>query len=700
MAGRPGQRSRPLAVATAAGLLALLAGSAVAGPLPDAPPRPVAPAALPPGSVETPGRNELVSTPQVDGGALGVYAIGIRAIGQADDIFGPPTISADGRFVVFLQQPNVDDRNSNEVVVRDRKTGKTTVMAESDSNGPLREPTISADGQWVAFVRSMDGPQPTSVILVERASGSPVPLPRLPRGYYWPDQPALSGNGNVLVVRVQTSQEGTEILLLDRTATQGAWEPVSVDVNNEPTGSTSARAAQPAISWDGLWVAFSALGVVPFSREVRAGSDFRQVYLRDRSAGTTRLVSITPDNGPGRGDSMNPAISGDGNVVAFPTAALDLDPDIGTEQYHVVAWSRATERVELVSRASDGASGNGASAYAAVNGDGSQIAFASAATNLVPGDTTDGPPVPYSPRAGFKSLIAGDIFIRDRTAARTSRVSAARGNESEANGLSLFPSISGTGRYVAFTSVATNLIANDRNGTAPDVFVRDRPPRVEAGPNPVDFGSAVLGSLGTTRPVTIRSTGVTPAKIGEISRGGANADDFVVAANPCTGQTLAPGATCEVLVLFVGTAQGDRKATLQIASDAGDPIALRLVATVGKARLKVEPPQGPAGLVVIATGTGFPPNAPIALTWSTGITAAPLVPVVSDGSGSFTAQVLILPHQREGERNLRAVPSVPGVKVKAVTAPFLLVPSTASPPTSGLVQMFATTEGEPIILRR
>jgi hypothetical protein len=153
-------------------------------------------------------------------------------------------------------------------------------------------------------------------------------------------------------------------------------------------------------------------------------------------------------------------------------------------------------------------------------------------------------------------------------------------------------------------------------------------------------------------------------------------------------------------VLFIGTAKGDRTASLAIANDAGKPVTLRLVGAVGLAKLKVEPTNGPPGIVVIATGTGFPPNAPVSLTWSAGITATPLVPVVSDADGSFTAQVLVLPRDQVGARNLRAVASVPGLEIDPVRAKFLVTTSTAEPPTSGLVQVFAGSPGEPIILRR
>ena len=81
---------------------------------------------------------------------------------------------------------------------------------------------------------------------------------------------------------------GTEVLVLDRST--AAWDTVSVDVNGRPTGVGSALAAQPAISWDGRWVAFTATPTAAqFVITPKPSNDYRQVYLRDRQAGTTRL---------------------------------------------------------------------------------------------------------------------------------------------------------------------------------------------------------------------------------------------------------------------------------------------------------------------------------------------------------------------------------------------------------------------------
>jgi len=84
------------------------------------------------------------------------------------------------------------------------------------------------------------------------------------------------------------------------------------------------------------------------------------------------------------------------------------------------------------------------------------VAFASVAANLVAGDTNG----------------AWDIFIRDRAKRETERVSiGSRG--AQADGNSYNPSISAGGRFVAFASVATNLVAGDTNGAA-DIFIRAR----------------------------------------------------------------------------------------------------------------------------------------------------------------------------------------------------------------------------------
>src|SRR5947207_692369 len=121
-------------------------------------------------------------------------------------------------------------------------------------------------------------------------------------------------------------------------------------------------------------------------------------------------------------------------------------------------WGRSADAqtTERVSVASGGTESNGASLGSALSADGRLVAFQSDATNLVVGDTNG----------------ATDVFVRDRQTGMTARVSVAS-DGTQANNVSSYPALSADGRFVAFQSDATNLVAGDTNG-ATDVFVRDR----------------------------------------------------------------------------------------------------------------------------------------------------------------------------------------------------------------------------------
>ena len=202
----------------------------------------------------------------------------------------------------------------------------TAILYGPRPNGPVRHPTISADGRFVAFTRSIDGPTATVVALYERASGDEVEIPRLPREYFFADQPSLSARRAVPRCAAQGT-ETTEILLLDREA--GAWEVVSVDVDNRPIGSRTGAAAQPSVSGDGRFVAFTAGSARIQLVDGVKGTDERQVYLRDRVAGRTILVSAAPNGQASNGPALTPAVDDDAGVVAFASGANDLVEGVG-----------------------------------------------------------------------------------------------------------------------------------------------------------------------------------------------------------------------------------------------------------------------------------------------------------------------------------------------------------------------------------
>src|SRR5262249_33633898 len=118
--------------------------------------------------------------------------------------------------------------------------------------------------------------------------------------------------------------------------------------------------------------------------------------------------------------------------------------------------------IERVSVASDGMQANGDSILPDISANGTVVVFKSTASNLVPNDTNG----------------VVDVFARDRAAGTTERISV-NVNGGNADDVSFPPSISDDGRFVAFGSLATNLVEKDTNDTS-DVFVRDRQTQMTA----------------------------------------------------------------------------------------------------------------------------------------------------------------------------------------------------------------------------
>ena len=83
---------------------------------------------------------------------------------------------------------------------------------------------------------------------------------------------------------------------------------------------------EPSISGNGRFVAFSSEATNLVAGDGNGASD---VFRHSLAGGTTDLVSTATGGGPGNGDSLDPAISDDGRVVAFASDADDLSADDG-----------------------------------------------------------------------------------------------------------------------------------------------------------------------------------------------------------------------------------------------------------------------------------------------------------------------------------------------------------------------------------
>jgi Tol biopolymer transport system component len=199
------------------------------------------------------------------------------------------------------------------------------------------------------------------------------------------------------------------------------------------------------------------------------------------AAGSAMRISVSSSGVQANGDSLEtPSISADGRYVAFESAASNLVAGDTNGSRDIFVRDRTSNTTTLVSVGLSGAQSDGVSTTPSISADGRFVAFTSNATNLVAGDTNS----------------AYDIFVRDTTANTTTRVSVSTSG-AEANNSSYRPSISADGRYVAFDSLASNLISGDTNSTY-DIFVRDTTAntttRISVGPADVEGNGISLNA--------------------------------------------------------------------------------------------------------------------------------------------------------------------------------------------------------------
>jgi len=436
---------------------------------------------------------------------------------------------------------------------------------------------ISGDGRYVAFVSyatnlvSGVGTAPhaylrdtvlgtTEEVDVDSAGhpsngGGVAGLSITPDGRYV----AFGSNGSNLVSA--DTNNGPDVFVRDRQT--GTTEQVSLD--NSGQEAPTAAFNQTAISADGRYVVFQA--EQGFSLLPNDTNEFGDVYLRDRQAATTELVSV--DSGGHQADassglsSSGNAISADGRYVLFMSHAFSSSLAAGGAPNRSDAYVRdrqagTTDRVSVDSLGTEGNSDTG---WAAINASGRYVAFTSSASNLVPGDTNGN----------------NDVFIRDRQTGQTTSAGTT------GNGPALDVSIDGAGRYVAFDSFATNLTSTDANGFAYDVFVFDRQLNTTALVSTNSAG--VQDSFGTSFLPAISADGhfvAFSSEARELVPNDTNEAFDVFVKELGTSDTTPPTVSCAVTPTFL-LHQGGAAVSATVTDGGSGPVASPVTVPVSTA---------------------------------------------------------------------------------------------------------------------
>lgn len=398
----------------------------------------------------------------------GGNAADIETIVEANGKSERPVLSGDGRFVAFRSDATnlvpEDNNATRDVFVFDRETKSIEQinLSHAGENVPaeVESISISADGRMVAF-------DSFSSILVE-------------------------GDTN----------RRADIFLHDRSS--GLIERVSVGSSGEEGDEGSAM---PVLSGDGQLVLFTSGASTLVDGD---SNGFEDVFLRDRRTGVTERISRGLRGEEPNAGSIGWDMSDDGRYVAFFSGASNLVDNDTNGLQDVFVYDRVLGTTERVSVSSEGTEANADNYFPILNDDGSLVAFYSEASNLSPTDPDGSPDI--------------DLYVHDRRSGKTEHISRAEpvpitdtrnygrpflvpwacsdeytpedtnnnvdtclynartgsidlvsvdSNEVPSNGHS-YPgsSISDDGRYVAFYSLASNLVPDDKNGHA-DVFLRD-----------------------------------------------------------------------------------------------------------------------------------------------------------------------------------------------------------------------------------
>jgi Tol biopolymer transport system component len=336
-----------------------------------------------------------------------------------------------------------DTNDRVDIFVHDRQTNTTQRVSLSSSgvegNDTSWYPAISGDGRFVAFRSFASNLVSGDTYLCDPPVGDPYNCEDVfVRDRDTDVDGIFDEAGAVSTVRVSVSTSGTQ-------GNNGSWDA--------------------AISSDGRFVVFGSAASNLVASDTNGKTD---IFVRDRDTSTTIRVSVSTSGTQGNGDSYSADVSDDddGRYVVFSSDAANLVSGDTNGKTDVFVRDRNTNTTTRLSVSTSGVQGDNWSYAPTISSDGALVAFDSGASNLVTGDTNN----------------VADVFVRNRDMSgngtfdeiddvSTTRVSVSTSGV-QGNADSADPAISSDGRFVAFGSAASNLVADDTNGVD-DVFLHD-----------------------------------------------------------------------------------------------------------------------------------------------------------------------------------------------------------------------------------
>jgi WD40 repeat protein/DNA-directed RNA polymerase specialized sigma24 family protein len=376
--------------------------------------------------------------------AVWILGLALTFIGMSSVLLRFTTLDAE------LQQPAVKPTQQLLPIVELRPKIATPQTSKDKSNAPQYiEPAFSSDGKWAVF-----------------ASLKSIPTPW---GQYFPTIEVYNRVANTIQVISESTSPSDKLWI---------WWDLA-----------------PSISGDGHWIAFvsatndpNAKGIPCKTTDQNACLD---VFLYDRETGSTRRLTQAVNGGPSDGDSLAPTVSEDGKWVAFWSTADNLvngftnkcqQSETNVICLYIYIYNLDTGNIDWIPIPTGAGDPVFGVDKISLSADGRLVGFTVTPTAQVGTPSTGILSAPNTLEKSTDGTLINipipdithrsEAIVYDRNTGKYELENQAQ-DGIPGDGESSSPVLSADGRYVAFTSDSTNIVAGDTNKSS-DVFLRDR----------------------------------------------------------------------------------------------------------------------------------------------------------------------------------------------------------------------------------